>query len=100
MRKEDLAPLETRYTEGPDGDHHRFATALGVSLPALRELRSEIFKDFDVKLLGVGWWSGHKRLDVKRRILISDQPGCRFSAPPDGNKYTRAFNPARAALFN
>jgi len=73
MRKEDLASLNVKYTDGPDADDHRFAKAIGVSLPNIRTLRAEIFNDFDTKVCGVGWWAHHQRLDKKLRILISDQ---------------------------
>lgn len=73
MRKEDAAALEAKYVEVPGADDHQFAKAIGVFLPSIKELRSEIFSDFSPTSFGVGWWSGYQTLDPKRRILISDQ---------------------------
>lgn len=73
MRKEDLLKLETAYArELGDGADDRFADAMEVPVPRLRELADEILADFDEATFGVGWWAGNKRLGESRRILISD----------------------------
>ena len=70
MRKEDNEKFQQPYAAAAPVDD-RFADALGVSLPALRELHREVFADFDETAYGVGWWTSHS--GTSRRILISDQ---------------------------
>jgi hypothetical protein len=72
MRKEDLMKLQTAYPHGQESAaDDRFARALDVSLPRLRELADAIFTDFNETTFGVGWWAAHS-LGAARRILISD----------------------------
>jgi hypothetical protein len=69
VRKEEKEKLQQPYPEAipiPE----RFADALGVVLPAVRELQREVFADFDDTANGVGWWAPHP--GASRRILISD----------------------------
>jgi hypothetical protein len=70
MRREDTEKLQQPYpTATPIND--RFADALGVTLPAARDLHREVFADFDETAYGIGWWTPHP--GTSRRILIGDQ---------------------------
>lgn len=69
MRREDNEKLQQPYSAATPIDD-RFAEALGVKLPALRELHREVFADFDETVHGIGWWAPHP--GTSRRILISD----------------------------
>jgi hypothetical protein len=70
MRREDNEKLQQPYsTATPIND--RFADALGVKLPAVRELYEEVFGDLDETAYGVGWWAPNP--GTSRRVLISDQ---------------------------
>ncbi len=70
MRREDNEKLQQPYSAAtPIND--RFADALGVRLPAVRELSEEVFGDLDETAYGIGWWAPHP--GTSRRILISDQ---------------------------
>lgn len=70
MRREDNEKLQQPYPAATP-INERFADALGVKLPAVRELNEEVFGDLDETAYGIGWWAPHP--GTSRRILISDQ---------------------------
>lgn len=73
MRVSDIEILKKEYVDKIDGSNIHFAKAVEVFLPNLQKLIDEIFKDLDVDRFGIGWWENYSQLDIKKRILISDQ---------------------------
>jgi hypothetical protein len=69
----DSEKLKNLYVNKIDGTNEHFANSIEVFLPNLKKLSDEIFEDLDVNNYGIGWWKDYSHLDLKRRILISDQ---------------------------
>ena len=70
MMPEVLDRLQIPYPLADENREGRFASAVGVLIPAVITLYDEILGDLDPDRLGVGWWAPHP--DEARRILISD----------------------------
>jgi len=68
MRTEDFNALNVPVPENDTIDAV-FPRALGVEIPALRQLYREVFDDLDEVVYGVRWWANH--LGTTRRILVS-----------------------------
>ncbi len=68
MRYADLEALRVPLPDDQPIDP-AFARAVGVEIPALRQLYREVFDDLDDEVFGVRWWAG--QLGTTRRILVS-----------------------------
>ena len=75
MRAADLARLSEPYPENDDPPDSAAVTALGMELPNLTLLETNIFADFSEQPpYGIGWWAPAP--GASRRILIADQLYC------------------------
>ena len=71
MKEEDLTPLRTPFGAGDERRlEDRLPDALGIRVPSVRTLVSELYGDLDPVRGGFGWWDPHP--GKARRILISD----------------------------
>lgn len=75
MRAADLARLSEPYPENDDPPDSATVTALGMELPNVTVLETNIFADFtEQPPYGIGWWAPAP--GASRRILIADQLYC------------------------
>jgi hypothetical protein len=75
MRATDLARLNEPYPENADPPDSAAIAALGMELPHLTALETDILADFaDKPPYGIGWWAPDP--GTSRRILIADQLYC------------------------
>src|SRR5947209_11333146 len=75
MRQADLARLSQPYPEDVDPPDSAAAAALGMELPNVTALGTDILADFtEQPPYGIGWWAPAP--GTSRRILIADQPYC------------------------